>query len=86
MMYSIVEFKMKVLEELPNRRIFVTAASLDCKMLQLILFILFKGSIFQLQIATFFVSHSFFISNTFISDPRLKLAKNQANAKQHPEA
>ena len=47
MMYSIVEFKMKVLEELlrvlsPNRRIFVTAASLDSKMLQLILLILFK--------------------------------------------
>ena len=40
MMYSIVEFKM-VLEELlrvlsPNRRIFVTAASLDSKMLLLI--------------------------------------------------
>ena len=47
MMYSIVEFKMMVLEELlrvlsPNRRIFVTAASLDSKMLQLILLILFK--------------------------------------------
>ena len=47
MMYSIVEFKMKVLEELlrvlsPNRRIFVTVASLDSKMLQLILFILFR--------------------------------------------
>ena len=47
MMHSIVEFKMKVLEELlrvlsPNRRIFVTAASLDSKMLQLILFILFR--------------------------------------------
>ena len=46
-MYSIVEFKMKLLEELlrvlsPNRRIFVTAASLDSKMLQLILLILFK--------------------------------------------
>ena len=43
MMYSIVEFKMMVLEELPsvlssNRRIFVTVASLDSKMLQLILF------------------------------------------------
>ena len=42
MMYSIVEFKMKVLEELlrmlsPNRRIFVTTAPLDSKMLQLIL-------------------------------------------------
>ena len=28
----------------------------------------------------------FFISNTFISKARLKLAKNQANDKQHPEA
>ena len=39
MMYSIVEFKMRVLEELlrvlsPNKRIFVTAASLDSKMQQ----------------------------------------------------
>ena len=47
MMYSIAEFKMRVLEELlralsPNRRIFLTAASLDSKMLQLILLILFK--------------------------------------------
>ena len=47
MMYSIVEFKMKVLEELlrvlsPNRRVFVTAASLDSKMQQLILLILFR--------------------------------------------
>ena len=47
MMYSIVEFKMKVLEELiivfsPNRRILVTALSLDSKMLQLIPFILFR--------------------------------------------
>ena len=28
----------------------------------------------------------FFISNTFISDARLKLVKNQAKAKQHSEA
>ena len=28
----------------------------------------------------------FIISSTFISNARLKLAKNQANAKQHPEA
>ena len=28
----------------------------------------------------------FFISNTFISNARLNLAKNEANAKQHPEA
>ena len=45
MMHSIVEFKMIVLEELlrvlsPNRRNFVTAASLDSKILQLILLIL----------------------------------------------
>ena len=47
MMYSIVELKMMVLEELlrvlsPNRRIFVTAVSLDSKMLQLIRLNLFK--------------------------------------------
>ena len=30
--------------------------------------------------------HAFFISNTFISNARLKLAKHQAKAKQHPEA
>ena len=29
--------------------------------------------------------HVVFISNTFISNARLKLAKNQLNAKQHPE-
>ena len=29
---------------------------------------------------------AFFKSNTFISNARLKLAKNQAKAKQHPEA
>ena len=28
----------------------------------------------------------FFISNTFIRNARLKLAKNQASAKQHPDA
>ena len=32
------------------------------------------------------VIHAFFRSNTFISNASLKLAKNQANAKQHPEA
>ena len=46
MMYSVVEFKMVVLEKLlrvlsPNWRILVTAAALDSKMLQLILLILF---------------------------------------------
>ena len=30
--------------------------------------------------------HTFFISNTFISNARLKLEKNQANAKQHAES
>ena len=28
--------------------------------------------------------HGFFISNAFIRNDRLKLAKNQANAKHHP--
>ena len=47
MMYSIVEFKMRVLEESlrvlsPNRRIFVKAASLNTKILQLILLVLFR--------------------------------------------
>ena len=47
MMYSITEFKIMVLEELlrllsSKRTIFVTAASLDPKMLQLILLILFR--------------------------------------------
>ena len=53
MMHSIVEFKMMVLIELlrvlsPNRRIFVTAASLDSNLLQLILLIFSEGSIFRL--------------------------------------
>ena len=30
--------------------------------------------------------HDFFISNSFVSNIRLKLAKNQTKAKQHPEA
>ena len=30
--------------------------------------------------------HAFFISIFFTSNTRLKLTKNQANAKQHPEA
>ena len=47
MMYSVVEFNMRLLEKSlivlsPNRRTFVTAASLDSKMLQLILLILFR--------------------------------------------
>ena len=46
-MYSIVEFKLKVLKELlrvlsPNTKIFVTAALLDSKILQVILLILFR--------------------------------------------
>ena len=45
MMQSIVEFKMRVLQESlrglsPNRRMFVITASLNSKMLQLILLIL----------------------------------------------
>ena len=30
--------------------------------------------------------HAFFVSNTIISNVRLKWAKNQTNAKQHPAA
>ena len=30
------------------------------------------------------ILHAFFKSNTFISNTKLKLAKNQAKAKQHP--
>ena len=33
-----------------------------------------------------FTTRFFLLSNTFISNARLKLAKNQTNAKQHPEA
>ena len=32
-----------------------------------------------------FAINTFFISNTFISNVRLKLTKKQVNAKQHPE-
>ena len=32
-----------------------------------------------------YIVHAFFISNTFTRNDRLKLAKNQANPKQHPE-
>ena len=35
----------------------------------------------------FILEHTLYLkSNTFISNSRLKLAKNQANDKQHPEA
>ena len=30
--------------------------------------------------------HPFFISNTFVSNTMLKLAKNQVSVRQHPEA
>ena len=30
--------------------------------------------------------HTLFMSNTFMNTARLKLTKNQANTKQHPEA
>ena len=33
-----------------------------------------------------FYLHAFFISNTFRSNARLKLAKNEAKAEQQPEA
>ena len=51
-MQSSFEFKMRVLEESPralspNRRIFVTTASLNSKTIQLILFILLRKVIFS---------------------------------------
>ena len=36
--------------------------------------------------STYLNIYAYFISNTFISNARLKLAKIQAKAKQHPEA
>ena len=33
----------------------------------------------------FYVVHAFLVGNTFLSNARLKLAKNQSNAMQHPE-
>ena len=44
-----------------------------------------KNSIAQ-KMKTSIAYTLFLISNTFISNARLKFAKNQANAKQHPEA
>ena len=45
--------------------------------------------IFQLQIPEILnqnkPSTRFFISNTFISNTKLKLAKNKAKAKKHPQ-
>ena len=43
-------------------------------------------SIFIVKILPLVSNTRFFISNTFISNARLKLGKNQAKAKQHPEA
>ena len=40
---------------------------------------------FEMKISLWTKLHASFNSNTFISKARLKLAKNQANAKQHPE-
>ena len=45
---------------------------------------LYKLSVNVLSVSAYV--HTFFTSNTFISNARIKLAKNQANAKQHPEA
>ena len=46
-----------------------------------------KWRSFYLKYKTFLDDYKlFFISNSFISNARLKLAKNQANAKQHPQA
>ena len=44
-----------------------------------------KNMIFAVTIVIKYITR-FFISNTFISKARLKSTKNQANAKQHPDA
>ena len=55
----------------------------------------FSDSYFPVNVSSYFTqrigwhepnyNYTFFISNTFISNTRLKLAKNQAKAKQHSE-
>ena len=55
----------------------------------------FSDSYFPVNLSSYFTqrigwhapnyNYTFFISNTFISNTRLKLAKNQAKAKQHSE-
>ena len=47
---------------------------------------LFPESLLQMNEPPQFYLHAFFISNTFISNAGLKIAKNQAKAKQHSEA
>ena len=41
--------------------------------------------IYMIYIIYIIYMHSFFISNISVSSARLKLAKNSAKAKQHPE-
>ena len=55
--------------------IWLSLFRLDSKVLQCV----FKKS------ANFFTYALFYISNTFLSNVRLKFAKNQAKAKQHPQ-
>ena len=43
-------------------------------------------SLILVCLGTLSTFHAFFISNNFISNTRLKLAKIQAKTKQHPEA
>ena len=43
-------------------------------------------TIAKINLGRYVTNTRFFISNTFISNTRLKFAKNQANAKKHPEA
>ena len=44
-----------------------------------------KSELGKISYKTFCSTRFFYISNTFICNARLKLAKNQANAEQHPE-
>ena len=45
-----------------------------------------RAFVFLLRLQMLDRVHDFFISNTFISNTRMELAKNQVNGKQHPEA
>ena len=41
---------------------------------------------FVKKVESYSITRFFYLSNTFISNIRLRLAKNLAKAKQHPEA
>ena len=48
--------------------------------------ILFRDCTFEITCNVKEATRFFFITNTFVSNVRLKLAKNQVKSKQHPKA